>query len=211
MADHADEEAMYQANILDLIYILNQIKDMEFDSFVFISTSSVKLRTQTTYSRLKRAAEEILLAFMERHHKNVCIIRPFSVTGVGEQQSHLIPALIRASYSGDTINFVPEPTHDFIDVDDLVEGIITLSKNRARGVYELGTGKSFTNQQVLEEVQKATGKTIKVNIVKSLRDYDNENWVSTNLKARGYGWTPQKTLSDSIAEMVEAYGKNRKK
>lgn len=209
LASHTDEDAMYKANVIDLINILGQCKNIDFDSFIFLSTSSVKLRFQTTYSRLKRAAEEILLAHMERHNKQICIIRPYSVTGVGEQEEHLIPTLIRAAYSGETINFVPSPVHDYIDVEDVADGILNLSKNQARGIFELGTGKGYTNQEVLDIVEQETGKRIKVNIVNNMRPYDNDSWVSSNFKSRGYGWTPKVDLQTSIRNMVAEYRKGR--
>lgn len=204
LASHTDEDQIYKANIEDLIDILKQAKNIKFKSFVFLSTSSVMLRTQTTYSRCKRAAEEILLAFMERHDLPVCIIRPFSVTGSGEQAEHLIPTLLRAAATGETINFVPNAVHDWIDVDDLVEGIISLSEHGARGIYQLGTGKGTTNQEVLNLVEEVTGNKIKINIVDRMRAYDNQEWVSNNYKARGFGWLPKKTLKDSIKEMYES-------
>jgi nucleoside-diphosphate-sugar epimerase len=203
MASHTDEDAIFKANIEDLLSVLKQAKNIKFKSFVYISSSSVMLKTQTTYSRCKRAAEEILLAFMERHDVPICIIRPFSVTGVGEQREHLIPALLRAAQTGETVNFVPNSVHDFIDVEDVVDGIISLSENGARGIYQLGTGKGYPNKIVLEMVEQITGKKIKTNIVDSMRPYDNDNWVSNNFKARSFGWLPKKTLQDSIKEMYE--------
>lgn len=203
MADHEDENKIFKANVEDLMTILMKIKGMKFKSFVYISTSSVMLKTQTTYSRMKRVAEEILLAYMERHDVPICIIRPFSVTGVGEQKEHLIPTLIRAAKSGRTIPFVPHPVHDFIDVDDLTDGIISLSEHGARGIFQLGTGIGTTNQQVLDIVEKITGKKIKTNIVSNLRNYDNTNWVSNNFKARSFGWLPKKTLEQSIREQYD--------
>lgn len=204
LASQTDEDKMWEANITDLIAILKQIKGKKFKSFVFMSTSSVKLRTQTTYSRMKRVAEELLFAFMEKHDVPICMIRPFSVTGVGEQPEHLIPTLLRATKTGELVNFVPHPVHDWIDVDDIVNGIISLSSHSARGVFELGTGHGTSNQEVLEIVEKVTGKTIKINLVDSLRSYDNFDWVSYNYKARGYGWLPQKTLEQSIKEQYDS-------
>lgn len=204
LASHTNEDEIYKANIEDLISILKQIKNFRFKSFVFMSSSSVMLRTQTTYSRCKRAAEEILLAFMEKHDVPVCIIRPFSVTGVGEQKEHLIPTLLRTAKTGETIPFVQEPVHDYIDVDDVVSGIISLSEHGARGIYQLGTGKGYTNQQVLDLVEKITGKKITVNIVENMRAYDNQNWVSDRFTARKYGWLPRKSLYQSIKEQYEA-------
>jgi len=204
LASQTDEDLIYKANIEDLISILKQVKHFKFKSFVFISTSSVMLRTQTTYSRTKRAAEEILLAFMEKNDLPICIIQPFSVTGVGEQPEHLIPTLLRAAKSGETVNFVPNAVHDWIDVEDVVEGILSLSSHSARGIFQLGNGIETTNQQVLDLVEEVTGKKVKVNLVDSMRSYDTDYWLSTNFKSRGWGWLPKKTLKQSIQEQWEA-------
>ncbi len=207
LASHTDDNETYKANIEDLLSIVKQAKNTHFRSFVYISSSSVGLRTQTTYSRCKRAAEEILLSVMEKYDLPICIARPYSVTGVGEQQEHLIPTLLRAAQTGETLNFVPNAVHDFIDVEDMVEGIISLSEHGARGIYQLGTGRGTTNQTVLDLVEDITGKKIKVNTVQSMRPYDNTEWVSNNFKARGYGWLPKKTLRDSIKEQYEQTNK----
>lgn len=205
MYSHTDDKKIIQANVSDLIDIILQVDGRKFNSFVYMSTSSVKLQKQTMYSRTKKASEEILLSFAEKYHKPICIIRPYSITGVGEQKEHLIPTLIRSCLDGEQVNFVPHPVHDFIDIDDVVAGIVNLSSNRARGIFELGSGKKHTNRQVLEIVEKVTGKKANVNTVGQLRLYDNENWVSSNFRARSYGWLPQKSLEQSITEQVEAY------
>lgn len=204
MSWHNDDEKTFQANIKDLLSILTQKATYKgFKSFTFVSTSSVRLPVQTMYSRTKRAAEEILLSFMEKHNVPIQIIRPFSITGVGEQKEHLIPKLIESSYDGSVVNLVPEPVHDFIDVEDVVDGILSLSDNSARGIFELGTGIQHSNLEIKEIVEKIAGK-INVNIVTQERDYDTTSWVSTNFKARGYGWLPKKKLEQSIKEMVDA-------
>lgn len=205
---HEDSVKIFKANIIDLISILKKTGGQTFKSFVFISTSSVKLRTQTMYSRSKKAAEEILLSCMEKYKAPICIIRPFSITGIGEQKEHLIPTLIKSCMTGELVNFVPSPVHDFIDVSDIISGILNLSQHSAKGIFELGTGKQYTNQQVLEIVEKATGKKANINIVDRLRDYDNENWRSINYRARSYGWLPKKSLEQSIKEMVAEYEQN---
>jgi len=205
-----DVQSTIKANVRDVISILDKAIEHDFKSFVFVSTSSVKLRTQTTYSRAKRAAEEILLAYLERYNKPICIIRPFSITGIGEQQQHLIPTLIRSCMENEQINFVEAPRHDFIDVEDVVAGILNLAEHSARGIFELGTGVSYSNREVLDIVERITGKKAKVNIVSSLRNYDNDQWVSTNFRSRGWGWMPKKSLELSILEMVKDYERSKK-
>lgn len=204
MYDHADEDKMFKANITDLIYMLREAKRYDFQSFVFISSSSVKLKP-TTYSRLKKAAEEILLSQMDSQKLPIIIIRPYSVTGVGEQKDHLIPKLIESCLKGTSIPFVPDPRHDYIDVEDVAKGILNLSEHATKGIYELGSGVSYSNKDVLDMVEKATGKKANTYPVDSLRSYDTRDWKSTNFKARGFGWLPKKTLEQSIKEMVKAY------
>ena len=196
-----------KANVLDLCYILDQAIQYKFKSFIFISTSSVKLQIQTTYSRTKKAAEEILLAYKEKYRLPILIIRPFSMVGVGEQHQHLIPTLIRSCLKGEKMNFVPNAKHDYIAVEDVVDGILNLSEHSNGGIYELGSGKSVSNQEVLELVEKVTGKKANITIVPNMRSYDTQQWVSTNFRARSFGWLPKITLEQSIISMVKEYEK----
>lgn len=205
MHHHEENGKIWQANVVDLLSVLNKVIKLGFKSFVYISTSSVKLKVQTMYSRSKKAAEEILLSYMEKYNLPITVIRPFSITGVGEQDTHLIPTLIRSCVDQKLVNFTPKPTHDFIDVSDIVSGIMNLSQHSARGIFELGTGNIYTNQQVLKMVEEVTNKKAVINQVHSLRDYDSEDWVSTNFRARSYGWMPSVLLKESITNMVREY------
>lgn len=209
MSDQKDDFNTLHANIIDLIHVLNSVDKARIESFVFLSSSSVKLKHQTMYSRAKRAAEEVLLAYLEKYSMPITIIRPFSVTGVGEQKAHLIPVLIDSLSNGRVVTLDPDPVHDFIDVQDLVDGILNLSDNKARGVFELGTGNGYTNQQVFDLVvallPDGRRTPLKVNLVKGLRPYDSKNWVSTNFRSRSWGWQPKKSLRESIVEMIDAY------
>jgi len=202
-----DDDLIFQANITDLVHILAESRRFKFKSFVYLSSSSVKLRMQTMYSRCKRAAEEILLSYMEKYQQPVCIIRPFSITGVGEQSQHLIPTLIRSCLTGEKVPFIPTPVHDYIDVADVIAGILNLSGNSIKGIFELGTGKKHTNQEVLDLVCNITKKKANIQVVQSLRPYDNQDWYSVNFRVRSWGWLPKKTLEQSITEMVQAYEK----
>jgi nucleoside-diphosphate-sugar epimerase len=96
------------------------------------------------------------------------------------------------------------PVHDFVDVEDVVNALVNLSENGVIGVIELGNGYPYTNQEVLELVELATGKKANVQTMKGLRSYDNKEW---------YCKTPffhkPKALLTSIEEMVAAYRNER--
>ena len=63
--------------------------------------------------------------------------------------------------------------------------------------------------EVLELVEKVTGKKANITIVPNMRSYDTQQWVSTNFRARSFGWLPTKSLQVSIEEMVKEYEKQR--
>lgn len=210
MAHHDDDDAIIKANLLDAVHVATRAMKFDFKSFVFVSTSSVKLKYQTLYSRTKRATEEVLLALTEKHNVPFCIVRPYSITGVGEQPEHLIPTLIRSCLDGEEMEFVPSPVHDFIDVEDVVGAIINLSETGVKGIFEIGNGVPYSNQEVREIVQKVTGSRANIKQVGRLRNYDTDEWVCRNFRARDFGWAPRKNLEQSVREMVDDYVGNRK-
>lgn len=204
--DQQDEEKIIQANLIDVAQIAKQLSKFSFNSFVFVSTSSVDLPRQTLYSRTKNASEALLMGVMERNNLPICIVRPFSITGVGEQPQHLIPTLIRSCMTGEHVDFVPEPTHDFVDVDDVVQSILHLSETKSQGITSVGNGKAYSNQEVLDLVEKTTEKKANITVVKSLRPYDTSSWFCSS-PYRFDNLTP-KPLEVSIQEMVQNYGRS---
>lgn len=198
-------EKTIKANLFDPINMLQSASKFNFKSFVFVSTSSVKLKYQTMYSRTKKATEEIMLAYAEKFSTPVCIVRPYSICGAGDNPKHLIPTLIRSCLEGEQMNFVKDAVHDYVDVDDVVEAMLNLSEWGAKGIFEVGSGIGTSNQEIREIIEDITGKKAKVNIVPKMRDYDNEEWTCKNYRVRSFGWMPKKTLRQSLEEAVKEY------
>lgn len=199
---HDDLSEVLRSNIGHLGYVLAAyIEESKCESFVYMSSSSVNLPVQTPYSHAKRAGEEMALASC----LPACVVRPYSVTGVGEQAEHLIPTLIRSCLEGERMRFVPDAVHDFVDVEDVVAGLIMLSEKRAVGRFELGNGLPYRNSTVKEMVEEICGRRAVIREVDSLRDYDYDDWYCKDDKARDLGWKPTKDLFKSISEMVAAH------
>jgi len=203
MHNQTNMKKIVKANVLDLEHVLSEMDWSKKPVLIYISTSSVKLKHQTAYSRTKKIGEELCLAYMENFDANIIIVRPMSVTGVGEQKEHLIPKLIDSCLNGTEMPFVTNPTHDFIDVEDFVDGVMTLVEKKTHGIFEIGRGWAFSNWDVKDVVEKVTGKKANLKMVDSMRTYDNKNWVSINDKIKKFGWRAKKTLTQSIKEMVD--------
>ncbi len=193
MSHHKDHTMMVIANVWDLLVAANG-----FTGWIcYMSSSSVTLQVQTPYSRSKRAAEEILQALPGLKS---CIVRPYSVTGVGEQKEHLIPTLIRSCIEGEEMPFDPYPVHDFIDVEDVADALVELGEHGHTGIFELGNGIPYTNQAVKEIVEEATGKKSNLVYTPRLRPYDTSAWYCQKPAIKG-----KKSLIQSIQEMVDSY------
>ena len=201
---HTDWNAIVKANISDLVCILREVRRQTPSTFIFVSTSIVTMRVQTPYACCKMAAEHILAGSNSIDRRTI-VARPYSVTGAGEQPSHLIPALIRSCMKGEEIPFYPDATHDFVDVSDLVDGLCLLAEKADSGIYEFGRGLAVSNAEVKSIVEKVTGKAANVKMTTFGRPYDSKSWFCKNDAATKLGWVPKKSLEQSIREMVNEY------
>lgn len=207
--DQTDEEEIYKANLDRVATLLSKATDMH--SMVFTSSSSVLLPIETIYSKAKLMMETLIKDWVASTNEYAVIARPSTIIGIGENPQHLIPKLIHSCFTGEEMDFVGEPTHDFLDVEDFVDAMILLS-NRAKDykghVFNVSFGVSVTNEFIKDIVEDITKKKANIRRVKSLRPYDTDKWEVNNDKIRSLGWKPQKLLWNTIKEMTNEYEKD---
>ena len=217
--DQTDVRKIYQANLGILTNLLEAGEHFPYQAFVVIGSSSEYGRQNkkmdedtsvpqpnTVYGAAKLAATSLAQAWARKYDKPVTILRPFSVTGPGEQERHLIPTLIKSAVTGAPMTLDPYPSHDYIDVRDVVSAIVHLTKHarQYKGViFNCGLGEQYTNGAVGEIVEQETKKKLNIQEYKSgTRSYDNNMWVADNTKLKSLGWTPEYNLGQSIKDMV---------
>jgi len=215
---------IYEANLVRLLQLLMTTNHLPYKAFVVTGSSSeygrcdipmhemILPRPDTFYGASKLAAVSLAQVWAKEFNKPVVAVRPFSVTGPGEQQNHLIPTLIKSCMEGLEVNLVPDPVHDFIDIRDFINGVwrvVKRIKDTKGQVINIGSGRQYTNMEVLEIVERETGRKANVSFVDKLRDYDKPLWVADNFRLKSLGWTQQFSLEDSVRDMVRVYGKQR--
>ena len=181
-----EEEEIRKVNFEDLIHLFSELPEM---TIVYFSTSN----GNPVYLKSKRRGEAL----------SDVVIRPYSVTGVGEQKEHLIPIAIDCAFTGKTLTLDPNPVHDFIDIEDLLDAL-DLVKDKP-GIYEVGRGRQVTNKYVIELIEEITKKKIHTSLVRGLRAYDKSNWCADISKLEKLGWKPKKSLKQSITEQINDY------
>ena len=157
---------------------------------------------ENPYGESKLMVERILSWYQKIHGMNFVVLRYFNACGaspdgsIGEDhdpESHIIPNAIRAalekrefSLFGDDYN-TPDGTcvRDYIHVLDLAEAhmlaLHKLESDRGGFSYNVGTGKGYSNKEVVELIKKVSGIELKY-IIAPRRPGDADALVADNSK-----------------------------
>jgi UDP-glucose 4-epimerase len=140
-----------------------------------------------------------------------------------EHETHIIPLAIDASRHGRTFKMFGDQydtedgscVRDYVHVMDLADAHLKAlnyaSQNPVAEVFNLGSGAPASNKQLLETVQKYTGK-MDVQI-KPNRPGDPAYLVADTSKVKEIlGWEPtQSSIDNVVATAVQWYNKTHKK
>jgi len=180
-------------------------------------TEDAKLQPTNAYGESKLLVEQMLRWFHQIHGLRYASLRYFNVAGAiegygesHEPESHLIPLVLDAAL-GRRANIkifgTDYPTQDgtcirdYIHVKDLTDAhLLALSalEKDGRLIYNIGNGQGFTVREVIESVQRVTGKQIPVE-EQPRRPGDPAVLVASSEKIkRELGWSPKFPDLDSI-------------
>lgn len=182
------------------------------------------------YGQSKLMVEETLAWFEKIHNLHAISLRYFNAAGatldgdLGEAhqpESHLIPNLLTAVLEDKQfiLNGIDYPTsdgtciRDYIHVLDLAQAHILALDNLALGhksdAYNIGTGNGFSNQQLIEMVEKVTGKKIKVKFGPRRQGDASKLIANTSKFSQEFKWQPK--FSDLETIIKSAWKWHRRK
>ncbi len=172
------------------------------------------------YGQTKLDVENMLKALSTAHGLSFAAFRYFNAAGAAEDgtigedhnpETHLIPLAIQVA-TGKRANLqifgtdypTPDGTclRDYVHVDDLSRAHIAvfdkLATPGARFFYNLGTGKPFSVREIIQAVEKITGKKVLV-IESPRRAGDPPALFADSSKAqKELGWTPKYMDAESV-------------
>lgn len=208
-----DEEKMFESNIELTNNLLEASKNIPYQAFIYIGSSSEYGRKDhpmsegdyldpTNYYEATKGAGSLLsIAHAREFNKPVMIARPFSLYGEGEPSHRFIPTLLKSARKHERINLAPG-VHDFIHIDDFVNGLIALMNHPKPGeVFNFGSGLQLGNSDVVEIVEAITNKPILRNLVNKMHEYDTTTWVADISKAKSLGWEPKISFQEGLKRL----------
>ncbi len=157
------------------------------------------------YALSKYLAEQLISFATTHRNLSATVLRLFNVYGPGQRQDFLLPRIISQVRAGMEVCVHDlSPKRDFVHVDDVVSAFLKASEVRRRHLcVNLGSGASHSVAQLINMVQQASGKILKV--IESEQPRQNEIAdvrADITLARRELEWVPLIPLERGISEML---------
>ncbi len=181
-------------NLLRAMMEIGSVDKVIFSSSAAVYGNSKKIpipedhpkNPTSPYGKSKLEVEEMLESFQKEEGLNFVSLRYFNAAGAAfdaslgeshEPETHIIPLAIKSAieekefslFGTDYNTFDRTCIRNYIHVKDLVEAHVLalnhLERNNGGFFYNVGTGKGYSNKEVLEMVKKISGKDLKVKVM----------------------------------------------
>lgn len=158
------------------------------------------------YDGTKLAATALCQGYAAQYDMDICVARPFSLYGAADAPRKLIPRLLTAYRTSETLD-VYAGSHDWVYIDDFIDGLITLlnsPREKTKGdIVNFGTGVATTNREVIATLA-CSGITVRARYHDEKRSaYDVANWQAYPFNTTlNYGWEAKWSFEAGIRETV---------
>lgn len=216
----------YQNNVVGALNVIKTIVSTRSIPFIFSSTCAVYGNPHylpldeehpqepiSPYGRSKMMVEEILRDARKAHGLRYAILRYFNAGGaagvIGEDhtpETHLIPLAIEAAllqkplklFGSDYDTPDGSAIRDYVHVVDLADAHVKALHVKDFMEVNLGSGRGYSVKEVVQMVEKVTGRRINVEIT-ARRPGDPPRLVASTAKAeKVLGWKAGKGLEEII-------------
>jgi dTDP-glucose 4,6-dehydratase len=161
---------------------------------------------RSVYDEAKRYAEALVMAYHRSHGLNTHLVRIFNTYGPRLQPSdgRVISNFIMQALRTEPLTVYGDgsQTRSFCYVDDLIEGILRLSRSSEHFPVNIGNPAEFTILECAQAVLQATGSRSEL-CYESLPQDDPTRRCPDITKARTLlGWEPQISLQEGLAKSL---------
>lgn len=212
----------------------NGVKNLVFSSTCAVYGESKYLpvdeKHQTVpsnpYGESKLISEKMIGWMAEIHKFNYVVLRYFNVCGadhdglIGDSKKPsqlLMQNAVRGALGIEKFQLTcprvetkdGTPVRDYINVEDLAKAhykaMEYLRNNGKSEIFNLGTGKGNSVLEIIEEVEKVSGKKIERSQGEARKGEYAEIYADNQKITKLLGWSPEKRLQDGVESLVKWY------
>jgi nucleoside-diphosphate-sugar epimerase len=215
-----DRLATLDGNIIGTFNLLETTALLNYHRLIHVGSSleygpkpkplkeSDTLEPNTFFGVTKASSTLLCQQFARDYDKPIVVLRLFSVYGYWEGPDRLIPTTIVKLFRKEVLPLTaPGYRRDLIFIEDIIHALICAGKreNSAGEIINVGSGKQWANEEVVEIIQQVSGK--KINVLVGgypARQSDTNHWVADNEKARKLlGWEPRHDLRAGLSKTIK--------
>jgi UDP-glucose 4-epimerase len=158
------------------------------------------------YGVHKKIAEELCRSYSETLGLRVAIIRIFSAYGVELRKQLLWDASRKALLGDCQFSGTGRETRDWVNAEDVAKLLLIAGGHAARGggtIVNCASGKEVAVESILALLFDALGMPVQPEFTGTVRPGDPERFAGDPRRALGWGWSPQKPLSEGVREYAD--------
>jgi dTDP-glucose 4,6-dehydratase len=165
------------------------------------------------YDEAKRYAEALTMAYHRQQGVDTAIVRIFNTYGprMRPHDGRAIPTFLRQALLNQPLTVFGDgsQTRSFCFVEDLIEGLIALSRSDEHDPVNIGNPDEFTLLEAAETVLRVTDTSSKI-VYESLPVDDPQVRKPDITRAREIlGWSPKTSLEDGLRRTLNESGEGR--
>lgn len=181
---HGSADDFYRVNVVGTRHLLQALSTLPVKPQCVLLASSANIYGNSHEGALPEsttanpandyAVSKLAMEYMARlwlPQLPVVLVRPFNYTGLGQSPQFLIPKIVdHALRKADVIELGNlDVDRDFSDVRDVAAAYVRLLDSAAQGtavggVFNVGSGRTWSLRDVLEQVQQISGHTMEVRV-----------------------------------------------
>jgi NAD dependent epimerase/dehydratase len=174
-------DSYVDTNIKGTLNVLQAGRQHKLKKIIHTSTSEIygtaqyvpidekhPVNPQSPYAATKSGADELALTFYRSFNLPVSILRPFNTFGPRQSARAVIPTIITQALSGEKVIKLGNTSakRDFNYVSNTVDGFISIaeSSNTNGEIFNVGSGREVTVEEVAQMIREITGKNFKIQL-----------------------------------------------
>jgi len=164
---------------------------------------------RSVYDEAKRYAEALVMAYHRTHGVNTHLVRIFNTYGprLHPSDGRVISNLMMQALLGEPLTIYGDgkQTRSFCYVDDLIEGILRLSRSEEHMPVNLGNPDEYTILQCAKAILEVTESRSELRFEPLPQDDPTRRCPDIGRAEKLLGWKPQVSLREGLTKSLEFF------